>query len=980
MKNTPVAGLVFILVICSLLGFAGMARAQSNNAAVFTFTTLAGTAGAGSADGVGNDAQFNLPQGLVLDGAGVMYVADTYNDTIRKVTPAGLVSTIAGQPGVTGTNDGAGSAARFNLPVGIAVDGAGNLYVADAGNNTIRKVTPAGVVSTFAGMPGVAGTNDGPGAGAQFFYPFGIALDSATNLYVTDDQNDTIRKITPQGVVSTFAGIPGSYGATDSSLGVAQFQAPGGIALDSAGNLYVADSGNNAIRMITPGGVVSTIAGTAFQPPDSADGTGSNARFRSPTSIAPGGPGVLYVADSGNSTIRVLTLSVAAGVTNWTLATLAGNAAYQNENNRFNAGFADGTGTNALFNHAFNIALDRSGNIYAADYGNNAIRKITSAGVVSTLAGVPVSAGSADGTGSGARFNNPWGVTVDAGGNLFVGDRGNSTVREITPLGVVSTLAGTAGDSGYADGTGNEALFRNPSSVAVAGGGAIYVADPRNFVVRFLTYPGVVSSPEFACGGCLDAALRFFGLQTVAAGVNSNFYVVDGSTLEIVSPSGGAWSVTNLAGSAAGFADGTNTSALFNMPQGIALDGAGNVYVADTGNHVIRKVTPAGLVTTLAGLPGSFGSADGAGTNAQFNSPHGVAVDSSGNVFVTDCLNDTIRMITLFGVVSTVGGMPGVGGSADGPGSQALFYHPVGIAVDGAENLYVADFVNNTIRKGVFSQFTPANPVPFNPALTNGQLEVTLLPPEAGGQWRFPWESAWRDSGTTATNLSQGEYVVEFRNIQGYLAIPLSGPVGVTNGGTTFLTNQYYPTIIPLDTASGGGSLTVIIGPSPPNGAGWRFLGDTNSFYPPNYSTNLLAGTYLIQFAPVAGFATPASLSVQVLAGQPTVLQITYLLAQAPPNGVLLPVPVPSGEISDLTDYPFGFNGQLQTDAGYGSGVAVETNVVLTAAHLIFNDQTLAYVNQAYWFYQQEAGMYRARSAAGTGLVCVEWLCRAANQ
>ena len=129
---------------------------------------------------------------------------------------------------------------------------------------------------------------------------------------------------------------------------------------------------------------------------------------------------------------------------------------------------------------------------------------------------------------------------------------------------------------------------------------------------------------------------------------------------------------------------------------------------------------------------------------------------------------------------------------------------------------------------------------------------VTLLPPEAGGQWRFPWEAAWRDSGSTAGNLAEGEYAVEFRSAPGFLAVPLSGPVAVTNGGTTFLTNQYYPTIIPSDATGGSGSLTVNIGPSPPGGAGWRFLGDTNAYYPPGYSTNLLAGTYLIEFAPVA--------------------------------------------------------------------------------------------------------------------------------
>ena len=407
---------------------------------------------------------------------------------------------------------------------------------------------------------------------------------------------------------------------------------------------------------------------------------------------------------------------------------------------------------------------------------------------------------------------------------------------------------------------------------------------------------------------------------------------------------------------------GANTIAQLLNPKGIAVDGSGNVFVAD--HDTIVEIMPGGAgwtVSTIAGSADVLGSADGMGTNAQFDNPLGLAVDSAGNILVADAGNEVIRKITQVGtnwVVSTIGGLVNAPGSADGTGLAARFAYPSGVTADLSGNFYVADFGNNSIRKGVFSQYTPASQVPFTQPPATGQLVVKLLPPEANGQWRFPWEHAWRDSGTPATNLVAGDYPVEFRVIPGYLAIPLSGPEAVTNGGTTFLTNQYYPTITPFGAASGAGSLTVNIGPSPPAGAGWRFLGDAGSFYPPGYSTNLLAGTYLIDFAPVAGFSTPSAFSVQVVPGLPTVLAVTYLLAQSPPASVLLPAPVPSGDISDLTDYPFGFNGQLQTDVGYGSGVAVETNVVLTAAHLIFNDQTLSYVSQAYWFYQEEAGVF----------------------
>jgi hypothetical protein len=187
----------------------------------------------------------------------------------------------------------------------------------------------------------------------------------------------------------------------------------------------------------------------------------------------------------------------------------------------------------------------------------------------------------------------------------------------------------------------------------------------------------------------------------------------------------------------------------------------------------------------------------------------------------------------------------------------------------------------------------------------------------------------------------------------------------VTNSVT--LTNQYYQTISTVDT-NNGGTLTVTLGPSPPGGAGWRFIGDnTTPFYPSGYSTNLVAGTYLIAFAPVSGRVTPPNLSVQVQAGQTTYLAENYLLAGSAPSQVLLPVPVPPANISDLTDYPFGFNGQLQSDVGYGSGVAVQTNVVLTAAHMVFNDQNLSYVSQAYWYFQREAGTFEPEPLSARG-------------
>ena len=230
------------------------------------------------ADGTGSAARFYFPNGVAVDSAGNVYVADTNNYTIRKITPSGVVSTLAGLAGSPGSADGTGSAARFNDPYGVAVDSAGNVYVADTGNNTIRKITPSGVVSTLAGLAGSIGSADGTGSAARFFQPYGVAVDSAGNVYVADTNNNTIRKITPSGVVSTLAGLAGSFGSADGTGSAARFYYPEGVAVDSAGNVYVADTGNDTIRKITPSGVVSTLAGLAGSI-GSADGTGSAARF-----------------------------------------------------------------------------------------------------------------------------------------------------------------------------------------------------------------------------------------------------------------------------------------------------------------------------------------------------------------------------------------------------------------------------------------------------------------------------------------------------------------------------------------------------------------------------------------------------------------------------------------------------------------------------------------------------------------------------
>jgi sugar lactone lactonase YvrE len=319
-------------------------------------TTLAGSGAQGGDDGTGTAATFYYPVSVAVDGSGNVYVADVYNLKIRKITPGGVVTTLAGS-GARGSADGAGAAATFALPLGVGVDLSGNVYVGDADNNNIRKITPAGVVTTFAGS-GARGSADGTGTAATFNYPEGVAVDLSGTVYVSDVGNYKVRKITPAGVVTTFAGS-GAPGSADGTGTAATFDGPAGLAVDAAGNLYVADFNNNKIRQITPAGVVSTLAGS--EAPGNADGTGTAAAFNGPAGVAVDISGNLYVADLNNNKIRMIT---PGGV----VTTLAGSGA---------AGSADGTGTSATFDAPSGVSVDSSGNVYVADFNNNKIRRIT---------------------------------------------------------------------------------------------------------------------------------------------------------------------------------------------------------------------------------------------------------------------------------------------------------------------------------------------------------------------------------------------------------------------------------------------------------------------------------------------------------------------------------------------------------------------------------------------------------------------------
>lgn len=438
------------------------------------------------------------------------------------VSPVG-VTTLAGWPGSAGRLDGTGFAARLDFVGAISLDASGNLYVADLGGDTLRYVTAAGVVTTIAGQPGVANWQDGTGTGAAFNAPAGVTLDPQGNIYVADSGDYTVRKVTPGGVVTTFAGKGNVYGSTNGTGTNAVFTAPSAICCDSSGNLYLADGTGNTIRKITtPGAVVTTFAGTGF------------------------------------------------------------------------SGLTNGAAASARFNNPQGVAVDSSGNVYVGDTGNNCIRLISAAtGLVTTFAG-STSAGSTDGTGTGARFNGPAGLRVDASGNVYVTDSGNSTIRKITPQGVVTTVSGQVGAADSKDGVNSVAAFDFPGDLALGPNGVIYVGDSLNYTVRRVV-PGVATAPQLTTQPTN---------LTVVTGQTATFTVTVSSTATV--PLSYQWQMEASGGSTwsgltdGGIYSGTATAILTINPATVPLSGTQYRCVV---TNAAGAVTSSGAGLTVSGPP-----------------------------------------------------------------------------------------------------------------------------------------------------------------------------------------------------------------------------------------------------------------------------------------------------------------------------------------------------------------------------------------
>ena len=673
----------------------------------FVINTVAGARVPSS--GAALQTSIGDPPRVAVDASGNVYFASLHS--VFKVDRLGALSRIGGtgQAGYTG-DSGPALTAQFIYPDGVAIDGAGNIYVVDRSACVIRKIA-GGNISTVAGNGTCGYSGDGGAAtAAQLNAPTGIALDTNGNIYAGDTGNNVVRRISTDGTISTFAGNGNQgYSGDAVAANTTSLNQPEGVAW-SGGSLYIADTNNQRVRRVGADGIIQTVAGNGLDvySGDNVGGTGivtssgdngpaTQAPVVLPTDVAADSSGNLYITDFGNGKIRMISPS---GV----ITTLIGNQ----------DGVAPEVGQAAAsirLSGPTGVAVDSAGTVYFTEasigtgsglvHGDYMVWRI-SGGIFDAYAGTGSESFSGDGGPAlSAQFNSPGGVAMDGAGNLYVADPLNNRIRKMTPGGSVSTIAGT-GVAGFS-GDGQFAInarLNHPSGIAVDFAGTVYIADTNNHRVRVVTPDGLIytlagnGNAGFFGDGGMAILGSLHSPQGVAVDGQGNFYIADTLDHRVRKVTQNGNIITTIAGTGnPGFSGdgGLGPNAALNSPVAVALDSGGNVYIVDQGNGRIRKVTQNGFISTVAG--------NGNSPDAQLYNPSGVVVDAQGNVDIADTGHNQIRQAFSGGIV-TVAGTGGCCFAGDGgPAAAALMNAPSGMVVDPTGIVYFADSGNNAIRQ-----------------------------------------------------------------------------------------------------------------------------------------------------------------------------------------------------------------------------------------------------------------------------------------
>ncbi len=605
------------LILCLLVSvIAAWADGQ-----VYTINTVAGSDWVGD-QGPGTSAILLQAEGIAADSTGNLYIADALDHRVRQVTPAGLISTIAGTgvPGLSG-DGGPAAAAQLNSPYGLAFDGSGNLYIADLGNARVRRVDADGIITTIAGGGSVSagGVNEGnAGINVSLIAPRNLALDGFGGIYISDFGGHCVYRLRSDGSLTTLAGT-GIRGFSGDGLAAssAQLAYPAGLAMDRVGALYIADSQNHRIRKVL-NGIISTFASASI-----------------PTGLAFDGLGSLYIADPSAGQIIQMPINaptVAIGVDAVDIAIARGGYLFAIEGSALlqvsftgpspviagggNLAYGDnGPATVARLNHPSGVAADSLGTFYIADRDNNRIRMVAPNGTITTIGGTGVAGYIGDGgMAAQAQLNAPTGVSIDAAGNLYIADTGNQRVREITPAGLILPITSTG--------------LVSPVYAVADAALNVYISDSGNGTIVKVSAGGVMTT-------LLDSLQLPGALALDAAG---DLYFTEAAVQQETAR------VSELATSGARISLGAG---LWNEPRGIAVNAAGEVFVADTGLQQVIRIDLSGQVTMVAGNGAAGFSGDGgAALSAALNSPWGLAADSVGNLYIADFNNNRVRILS----------------------------------------------------------------------------------------------------------------------------------------------------------------------------------------------------------------------------------------------------------------------------------------------------------------------------------------------
>jgi len=621
----------------------------------YTISTVAGSSNVGDG-GPATAAALSDAEGVAVDSTGNVFIADANDHRIRKIATDGTISTLAGDgfPGFSG-DGGPASAARLNTPYGIAVGSDGTLYIADLGNNRVRQIAPDGTITTVNGT-------------GQLLAPRNVALDAAGNLYVSEFGGQRVRRVGPHGKLTTIAGTGTAGFSGDGSAATnAQLNYPAGLAFDTAGNLYIADSSNNRVReVVAASGIITTVLGTGDP------GATLPNQLNVPTGVAIDSAGNLDVADSGNQRIQQLTAS-------GSIQTLPGAGR--------------------------DLAADSQGDLFIAA-GSHVLELTASLKLETIAGGGSYFFGGDGGPATSARLYGPVAIALDATGNLYIADQRNSRVREVDETGTISTIAG---DGTFASGPGE---LSAPGGVAVNSSGVIYIADQNNDRIQAILSPGNIVTvagteiPGFNGDGLPATSTELFSPGNMAFAPAGALYFADKGNARL----------RELR------TDETIVTVSQIDATGIAVDSLGEIFIADADLHQVFRIDRAGHQDVIAGTgtPG-FGGDGAPALAAQLNAPSGVAVDGQGSVYIADTGNNRIRVITADGNIHTIAGAGAANFDGDGgPALTALLNAPTALVLDTAGGIWVADTGNNRVRKLSLGTVTAAtSPELTPPAVVN---------------------------------------------------------------------------------------------------------------------------------------------------------------------------------------------------------------------------------------------------------------------